>query len=50
MCVYAVVIWGDVLGDLQYRQDALSWHSPNISDYSAGEWREASKAKQCFLF
>ena len=46
---YAVVIWSDLLGDLQYCQDTLSWHPPNISDCSAGEWREAPKANQCCL-
>ena len=46
---YAVVIWSDLLGDLQYCQDTLSWHPPNISDCSAGEWREAPKAIQCCL-
>ena len=49
VCVCAVVIWSDMLGDLQYCQDTLSWHPPNISDCSAGEWREAPKAKQCCL-
>ena len=47
--IYAVVIWGDLLGNLQYCQDTLSWHPPNISDSSAGERREAPKAKQCCL-
>ena len=46
---YAVVVWSDLLGDLQYSQDTLSWHPPNISDCSAGEWREAPKTKQCCL-
>ena len=49
MTFCAVVIWGYMLGNLQYCQDTLSWHPPNISDCSAGEWREAHKAKQCFL-
>ena len=43
MTFCAVVIWSDLLGDLQYSQDTLSWHPPNISDCSAGEdtlsWR-----------
>ena len=41
----AVVIWCDMLGDLQYFQDTLPWHSPNSFDCSTGEWREAPKAK-----
>ena len=43
--LHVVVIWSDMLGDLQHCQDTLSWHPPNISDCSAEEWREAPKAR-----
>jgi len=47
--LYIVVIWSDLLGDLQCWQDTLSWHPPDISDQSAGRWRETSKTTKYFL-
>ena len=45
MTFCAVVIWRDLLRDLQHCQDTLSWHPPNNFECSAGEWREAHKDK-----
>ena len=46
-CLYVVVIWSNLLGDIQRRRNPVSWYPPTEYPQLLGGREETGKAKKC---
>ena len=46
---HIVVIWSNVLGDIQWRKDSLSWGGPPAALSDARYWTEIEQTTECSL-
>ena len=47
--ILTVVIWSDMLGDIQWRKDSLSWSGPSTTLSDARHGTEIEQATECSL-